>query len=247
MENKLKATIMPVMQVLLGVVVLALFLYAVVYFDLREQVTALFKWLDELGLWGPVIFMLIYTLVVMLVLPGFVFTLGAGFLFGILPGFAYVVIATMTGATAAFFLGEYFLGERTAKYLRRKGRLRFLADHFIGKGWRIILLTRLTPLFPFKLSNYIMGLARFNFKDFFIGTFFGIMPMSFANAYIGAMAADLATLRAENIQQSPLRWTIYGAGLLVLVGLITYLAVYSWRVLNSYREHGEGEKNSLSE
>ena len=232
MRSPTKATTVITIRTLSALAAVIVLFWALLRFDLRAQVLSLFQWLEQLGIWGPVLFILIYALVVVLVLPGFVFTIGAGFLFGALPGFAYVVISTTIGATIAFFLGRFLLGERARCYLRRRERLRLVTDRLIGEGWRMILLTRLTPLFPFKLSNYIMGLAHFRFKDFFIGTFFGVMPLSLVNAYIGAMAADLATLRTEAIRRSPVQWGVYAVGLLIMIVVIAYIARTAWLALN---------------
>ena len=233
-ESNSKYTKLIIRRAVLATVGLGILFWALVHFDVKEHVQALFSWLEDLGAWAPVIFMAIYTLVVILVLPGFIFTLGAGFLFGVFQGFAYVVISTTLGAVIAFFIGRRFLGERTRRWLQQRPRLCLITDNLIGKGWKVIFLTRLTPLFPFKLSNYVLGLAHFSFKDFFIGTFFGIWPLAFVNAYIGSMAADLATLDTETAQRPPWQWGIYAAGLVIMIILVLYIARTALEALNTY-------------
>jgi uncharacterized membrane protein YdjX (TVP38/TMEM64 family) len=138
------------------------------YFDVQSYVLRLFEWLDGLGAWAPLLFILIDMLVVVFVLPGILFTLGAGFLFGVLKGSLYVVIGTTLGATTAFITAKHFFGERASMFLLSHPKLKIVDEEFRHKGWKIILLTRLVPFFPFKLSNYFFGVAQFSLRDFFL-------------------------------------------------------------------------------
>jgi uncharacterized membrane protein YdjX (TVP38/TMEM64 family) len=204
------------------------------YFDAQSYVLRLFDWLDGLGAWAPPLFILIDMLVVVFVLPGIIFTLGAGFLFGVVKGSLYVVIGTTLGATAAFITAKHFFGERASMFLLSHPKLKIVDEEFRHEGWKIILLTRLVPFFPFKLSNYFFGVAQFSLRDFFFGSLFGIMPITIFNVYIGSLSADLATLGLRSSSRSKAEWIVYGIGFVITIGALVYITHLARKALANY-------------
>jgi uncharacterized membrane protein YdjX (TVP38/TMEM64 family) len=95
-------------------------------------------------------------------------------------------------------------------------------------------MTRLIPFFPFKLSNYFFGLTRFSLRDFMIGTFFGVIPFSLNNAYLGSITADITSLGMRNAERTPFEWAIYGIGFLVAVAALIYFNRLANRALAKY-------------
>lgn len=229
-----------------SVLFVGLVLGALIYFDAREEVFELFAWLEAQGAWGPVLFVLIKMLAVVFLLPGFVLTTGAGFMFGVVAGSAYVVIGTTLGATIAYLVARYCFGEVAARFVLRRAKLRLIADELTPQGWKIVLLTRLVPFFPFKLSNYVFGLARFPPLGFVGGTFVGIIPLSIHSAYLGSIAADVATLGTRNGDRTPLEWGLYLAGLVATVTVVVYLNRLARRALSKYTDEGDRGENSVS-
>lgn len=225
--------VLTVMLVMAGVALLF-------HFDLDERVVPFLEWLESQGAWAPLIFILVDALVVVLVLPGVLLTLGAGFMFGIGYGGAYVVIATTLGATVAFVIARRFLATtKLARYCLRNPRFLPITNLSQRRGWGVVLLTRLIPFFPFKLSNYFFGLAGFSLRDFCVGTFWGIMPITFFNVYLGSLAADLTMLRSQRLERTPLQWLLYGLGFLVVIGLLIYGTRQARRMLDSYLSGGK--------
>ena len=78
----------------------------------------------------------------------------------------------------------------------------------------------MVPFFPFKLSNYLFGIMRFPTLPFAAGTFLGIVPFSLHNVYLGALAADIATLGVRSSERSGLEWGLYGAGFLATIAVV---------------------------
>lgn len=215
------------------VVILAL----LVHLNVHPYVLELFAWLDSIGMWGPLLFMLIYILIVVFVLPGILFTLGAGFLFGVVKGSIYIVLANTLGATIAFLIARHFLWTKASRYLLRQPKLKVLNDELMPKGWKIVLITRMVPFFPFKLSNYFFGLTRISLRGFVIGHMIGCWPLTINIVYIGSMAADLATLGTpEAAVRSPLEWAVYGAGFVLAALTGIYLARRASQVLDKQPE-----------
>ncbi|NPE28277.1 VTT domain-containing protein [Methanococcoides sp. SA1] len=210
------------------------------HFDLDKYALRLLEWLQLQGPWAPLLFILVDALVVVLVLPGILLTLGAGFMFGIVRGGIYVVLATTLGGFVAFLIAQHFLATtRIARYCLSHPRFLPIAHLAHRRGWAIVLLTRLIPFFPFKLSNYFFGLACFSPRDFCVGTFFGIIPITFFNVYLGSLAADLTMLRSNQIERTPLQWFLYGLGLLVILAMLIYATRLARRMLDIYLSRGK--------
>lgn len=207
--------------------------------DIGPRVVALLAWIDGMGAFGPLLLIAADVLVVVLVLPGVWLTLGAGFLFGVVEGSLYIVIGTSIGATIAFLVAPHLLGPRSAAWLVRHPRARLLEGMLTESGWKIVLATRLIPFFPFKVANYVFGLARFRLRDFVAGTVLGIIPFTVTNVYIGSLAADLAVLGVRDGPRGNWEWFLYAGGAFVACAVVVYLARIARRILKAELERGE--------
>jgi uncharacterized membrane protein YdjX (TVP38/TMEM64 family) len=224
--------------IVISILFVALLVAVLVYFDAHEDVQRLLEWLDAQGIWGPGLFMLLMMIVVVFLLPGVMFTTGAGFVFGVVEGTVYVVIGTTLGAMLSFLVARHLLGERASRFVLRHAKLQLVTEELTSRGWKIVLLTRLVPFFPFKLSNYFFGMTRFTLRDFAAGTFVGIIPFSLHNAYLGSIAADISLAGARSADRSALEWGLYGTGFLVTVGFIICLNRLARQALAGYTEEG---------
>ena len=229
----------PAWSIAVSALFVAVVIGVLIYFDTHEQVLQLLEWLDARGGWGPLLFILVMMLVVVLVLPGVMFTTGAGFVFGVVEGTLCVVLGTTLGATIAFLIARHLFGARAAHYVMTCAKLKLVSEELVPQGWKIVLLTRLVPFFPFKLSNYFFGLTRFSLRDFVLGTLLGIIPFSLHNAYLGSIAADIATMGARNAERTSLQWAFYGAGFLATIALLIYLNRLARRALAKYTTEQE--------
>ena len=222
--------------ILASTVFVGLVLAVLIYVGAQDQVLALLTWINGQGLYGPLLFIPAMALVVILLLPGVMFTTGAGFAFGVIEGSIAVVLGTTLGATGAFLLARYGISQRVEAMLQRHGRLKAISDRFASEGWKIVLLTRLVPFFPFKLSNYLFGMTRISLRGFVGGTLIGEIPLSVHNVYLGALAADLATLGQRPTERTPWEWVLYGAGLVIAVLSVIYLSLWARHALTAYEE-----------
>jgi uncharacterized membrane protein YdjX (TVP38/TMEM64 family) len=205
----------------------------------QAQVLRFFAWLDGLGGWAGPLFILMDMVVVVLVLPGFVLTLGAGFMFGVLKGSLYVIIGTTLGATIAFIIARHFLGEKTARFVQAHSKLKVMDTVIKKEGLKIVLLTRLVPFFPFKLSNYFFGLTQVSLHHFIIGVLFGIIPITVNNVYIGSLAADLATLGLCNPSRTGIEWALHGIGFIIAAGSFVWITRIARKALADYYREGK--------
>jgi uncharacterized membrane protein YdjX (TVP38/TMEM64 family) len=224
------------------VLFVAAILAVLVYFDMHEQVLRLLRWFDEQGAWAAALFILVMAAVVVLLLPGVLFTTGAGFVFGVIEGTLYVVTGTLIGAVAAFLIARHLFGRRARRFVMERSRLRLLSDEATPHGWKIVLLTRMIPFFPSKISNYFFGLTPFSLRGYVGGSLLGFIPYSVHNVYLGSIAADLSTMGARDLGRSPLEWALYLTGFGCTVVAVVYLNRLARRALARYEAQGEIEE-----
>lgn len=221
----------------------ATLLAVLVYFGVHEQVLHLLQWFDAQGAWAPLFFILIMAAVVVLLLPGVLFTTGAGFVFGVVEGSIYVVAGTTLGAILAFLIARHLFGERARQFILARSRLRVVDKELTPHGWKIVLLTRLIPFFPGKLSNYFFGLTSFSLRGYAGGSLLGFIPFSIHNAYLGSLAADLSTLGARSADRTPLEWALYGGGFVAAIFAVVILNRLARRALDRYEKSGQIGEN----
>ena len=172
---------------------LALIVVGVLLFlPVREYSRVLLQWTQSLGFWGYLVLIVAYVAATVLFLPGSILTLAAGFLFGVVAGSVVVSIGSTLGASAAFLVGRYLARARIERKVA--GSPRFSAiDAAVGReGFRIVLLTRLSPVFPFNLLNYLFGLTRVRFGPYALASWLGMIPGTVMYVYLGSTAKDLA-------------------------------------------------------
>ncbi|NMT62002.1 TVP38/TMEM64 family protein [Marinobacter orientalis] len=226
----------PILGMLASIAFVGVILAVLYSLGIHEQVVALLQWFEAQGAWAALLFILLMTVTVAALLPGFLFTTGAGFVFGVVEGTIYVVTGTVLGASLAFLIARYLFGDRAKEFVMARARLRLMSEELTPHGWKIVLLTRLIPFFPGKLSNYFFGLTRFSFRGFVGGSVIGFIPFSLHNVYLGSIAADLTVLGVRETGRSPLEWAIYGAGFAGTLAAVIYLNILSRRALAKYTD-----------
>lgn len=160
---------------------------------LGALVPELTAYVQSLGTWAPLVFILVYLLATVAFVPGSLLTLAAGAMFGLLRGTLYVMLGATLGASAAFLVARYLARKTVARRLTASPRFAALDTALGREGRRIVLLLRLSPLFPFNLLNYLLGVTKVSFLDFFIASI-GMLPGSLLYVYYGRVAGDVAAL-----------------------------------------------------
>ena len=212
--------------VVLGLVIVAL-VVATIVFDVDVYLRAVLDWVRDRGALGVLVYGALYVAATVLFVPGSILTLGAGFIYGVAYGTAYVSIASTIGATAAFLVGRYFARDWVAGKVAGNERFAQIDEAVGREGWKIVGLTRLSPVFPFNMLNYAYGLTKVSLRDYFLASWIGMIPGTIMYVYIGSLAGDLATLGAGQRSRTPAEWILYGVGLVATVAvtfLVTRLA-----------------------
>ncbi|MHC5209711.1 MAG: TVP38/TMEM64 family protein [Planctomycetota bacterium] len=209
-------------KILLILLLIAAFVVMFLYLDPAKE------WIKGLGVWGPLALGGLYVLTCVAFVPGTILTLVAGASFGVVLGSVTVSIASTLGATLAFLVGRYLARERIARLVA--GNPRFLAvDEAVGRqGLKIVLLTRLSPVFPFNLLNFSYGLTRVRLRDYALGSWVGMMPGTVMFVYVGAVFGEAATDRTR----TPAEWALFGGGLIATVAVAVFVARIAKRAID---------------
>lgn len=187
-------------------------------FDLAE----LLAQIQQLGPWGPLVFIAAYVLACVFFAPGALLTLGAGALFGVPRGTVYVSIGSVLGATLAFLIGRYLARDWVVRKVSGNAKFQAVGKAVAAEGWKIVLLTRLSPVFPFNLLNYAFGVTEVSLKDYFLASWIGMLPGTVLYVYIGSLAGDLANLGGGRTR-GPMEWAFYAIGLAATVLVTLYI------------------------
>ena len=154
------------------------------------------SWIEGLGYWGAIIFIFIYVSTTIFLIPGLILTLGAGFIFGVIKGTIVVSIASTLGATAAFLIGRYFARIWVGQQIENQPKFKAINEAVAKNGWKIVGLTRLSPILPFIFLNYAFGVTQVSLKDYIWASWIGMIPGTVMYVYFGSLAKDLASLNA---------------------------------------------------
>lgn len=188
-------------------------------------------WVKELGPVGAIAFIGIYIVSTVAFLPGSILTLGAGVVFGVVQGSILVFFGATIGATLAFLVGRYAARGWISKKI--EGNDKFAAiDKAVGKeGFKIVLLTRLSPIFPFNLLNYGMGVTGVSLRDYFFGSV-GMIPGTIMYVYLGSLAGNIATIGTGDQPSNPtITWAIRIIGFLATVLVTVYVTKVARKAL----------------
>lgn len=215
--------------IVLAMGIVALLLWA--EFDWQHNASQLMTWLGQWGMAAAFWLVGLQALMVYLIIPGPYFTMAAGFLFGVMGGGLCAVTGTLLGAIMAFFTARLFFGEKAARWILSHPRIQVMERAFAQRGWKIVMLTRMIPGFPFKLSNYFFGLTRFSFPDFLVGTALGIVPLTLVSVYAGSLASDISRFASGKTVANEWAWAVSVAGFCAMAGLVVYITVVARREL----------------
>ncbi len=196
-----------------------------------EHLPRFAAWVESLGWLGPFAFILGYAVATVAFIPGSLLTLAAGAIFGLGQGTLYTFLGATLGASAAFLVARY--GARGWIERRISGNARFAAiDRAVGReGFKIVALLRLSPVFPFNLLNYSLGLTRVRFLDYFLASV-AMLPGTLLYVYYGKAAGSLAAVAGGvKTERGAEQWVALGLGLVATIAVTTVITRLAGRAL----------------
>jgi uncharacterized membrane protein YdjX (TVP38/TMEM64 family) len=227
----LKRIIFPLLLFLL----LAILIFSLNYFNvlngIRIKVLALMQWVESLGSYSLIAFIVFYIFATIFLLSGSFLTMAAGAVFGIGKAVLVVSLGSIAGATAAFFLSRYFFRNFIAHLIVKNKKFISIDNAVEKEGWKIIGLARLSPVLPSVLLNYTFGITKVSLRDFILATWIGMLPMITFFSYLGSFLGSLATIENTERTRTPIEWLFYLLGLIATVAVALYTTRLANRVL----------------
>jgi uncharacterized membrane protein YdjX (TVP38/TMEM64 family) len=204
-----------------------------------DWLTSFFAWIENNRQISWLVFSAFYIAAVVLLLPGSLLTLGAGFLFGLGYGFAIVSFSSTVGAACAFLVGRFFARDWVADKLSLMPRFAALDKAIESRGGLVVFLCRLSPVFPFNLLNYAMGLTGVKFRTYAFVSWIGMMPGTLLFVYIGSIAENITGILSGQVESLPASsWLFYG-GLLATLVLTIVITRISTKTLNEHLQQAQ--------
>ena len=167
----------------------------VVYFVLRhygitehirlENVPKIKTWVESFGVIAPLVYIGLYLISTIFFLPGTPVTVLAGFVFGPLTGVFYASIASIISVACAFLIARYVARDLVEGWVKDNAQFRRIDEQVKEQGWRILMFTRLVPIFPFNLQNYAYGLTSIRFSTFVLTSAIFMLPGTIALVLLG--------------------------------------------------------------
>lgn len=200
--------------IVLIAIVIALFL-AMKFLPVQYWLRIFNNWVGQMGVAGILIFVAVYAAGTVLLAPGAILTIGAGFAFGFWRGFLAISAGATLGASLAFLVARFIARDKVEAIAQRNDKFRKI-DNAIGKqGAKLVFLLRLSPVIPFNLSNYLYGLTGVRFWPHVLASWTGMMPGTLLYVYIGtaSKAAVSAATGGEAVKHGWQYWTFLSVGL----------------------------------
>jgi uncharacterized membrane protein YdjX (TVP38/TMEM64 family) len=194
-------------------IVIALF-FAMRFLPVQQWLRSFNDWVGQMGVAGIFIFIGVYAIATVLLAPGAILTIGAGFAFGLWKGFLAVSAGATLGASLAFLVARFIARDKVEAIAKRNEKFRKI-DNAIGKqGAKLVFLLRLSPVIPFNLSNYFYGLTGVRFWPYVLASWVGMMPGTLLYVYIGTVGkAAVSAAAGEAMKRGWQYWTFLSVGL----------------------------------
>ena len=203
-----------------------------VQFDLIQTIPKLIQWIESLGIIGMSLFVLVYILACILLIPGSPLTVGAGAVFGFWKGLILVSVGSTLGAAAAFLISRYLTREFIERKLNKSHKFSAMDMAITREGWKIIFLARLSPIIPFFLLNYALGLTKIRLHTYIISSWAGMIPGTVLYTYIGSLGKTILTAK-----RSPIDWVYLGIGLIATVSVTVLISRIAKKSLTVKNQH----------
>ncbi|MEP7031829.1 MAG: TVP38/TMEM64 family protein [Pseudolabrys sp.] len=182
-------------------------------FDGVMSSDALVAKVASLGWWAPICFVLLYGIATVVMIPGSIFDLAGGALFGAYFGSLVNLTGGSLGAALAFLVGRYVARDWVeGRAGRRVQRVIRSVDE---EGWRFVAFVRLVPIFPYNILNYLLGLTRIPFLHYMLATVAFMAPSTLAYTWIGVASREAIAGNTDNIYYALVALGLLGAMLLL--------------------------------
>jgi uncharacterized membrane protein YdjX (TVP38/TMEM64 family) len=218
--------------IVLGIIILGL-ITGTIFLPVKDWLIKSLEWTQGLGFWGYVFVAAFYIVACVLLLPGSILTLGAGFIFKVVRGSITVSIGSTLGACAAFLVGRTVARKWIAAKVAKNEKFAAIDEAVAQQGFKIVLLTRLSPVFPFNILNYAFGLTKISFWKYALGSWIGMMPGTIMYVYFGAGLRSLADVASGQVEKGTAGTIFFWIGLVATI----VVTIFVTRVASNALRH----------
>lgn len=200
----------PWLKLILVVAFLAVIFFVLRFFNVdfsKITIESFKEKIDSFGIWGPVVYIVLYVLRPLILFPAAVFSASAGAIWG-LKGLTFLLVGANLSAIAEFIIARYFAREAVEKLI--KGKFSSVDQAVEKKGFVTVLLIRLIPNVAWDIQNLALGLTKVKFRDYVLATLIGILPGSFALVYFGSSFISVIT-NPKHFWKIIVAFAIFGA------------------------------------
>jgi uncharacterized membrane protein YdjX (TVP38/TMEM64 family) len=211
-------------KLILWILLFAGIITVLILLPIKHCLLIILEWTQGVGIWGPVIVAGLYAVGAILFLPGSFLTMATGFLFKVVLGTITVSVGSTIGACAAFMIARTF-GRKWIAARIVKSRKFTAFDHAVKRhAFKVILLTRLSPAFPYNMLNYAFGLTKIEFWKYALGSWIGMIPPTIMYTYFGSGLRSLTEIATGNPEKSGTERIFFWAGLAVTIAATLFIA-----------------------
>lgn len=235
-----------VTKLVLASTLVASFAAALIFLPLRGWTLTLVEWVRGLGTVGVAVYVMVYILAAVFMFPGSLLTLAAGFLYGPVWGTLLVSPTSVAAATLAFLLGRTVARQWIKRRIEQNPRFSAVDAAVGSNGFKVVLLLRLSPIFPFAFLNYALGLTRVRLRDFILASFLGMLPGTFLYTYLGSSVANLATLSSGKATSTgPWQHVFFWSGLAATILVVVLVTKTARQALNQSLQEQQATSQTL--
>jgi uncharacterized membrane protein YdjX (TVP38/TMEM64 family) len=214
------------------------------FFPLGDVIETAQQRMMHWGVWGAVCYPLLFALCNILLLPGGILCVGAGFFFGLWWGFLIVFVGNAIAAAVSFAMSRWMAGHWFRRRFSGNAMLRALEPAVEQEGWKIILLSQLHPLFPTSLINYLYGLTRIPFRTYMFWALMGRAPGLFLYVYLGTLGQYGLNLVRGKSHPRIIEYWIWGGAFVITALILFFLSRIALRTMErSQRIGGISERS----
>ena len=231
------------------IVVLAALFFLSRVLPVIEILAAIQEKVMHWGAWSAICYPLLYAGCNVLLLPGGVLSIGAGFFFGLWWGFLIALLGNVSGAAISFFISRWIGKQWLKRKLMKNATLEALEPAVAREGWKIILLSQLHPLFPTSLLNYLYGLTRIQFRTCMLWVAIGQAPGLFLYSYLGTLGQLGLNLARGKTHPRTIEYLVWLGGFVSAAIVLIILGRIALRLLQeaeqkATQQHLGAEKHS---
>src|SRR6266850_2423626 len=220
----------------LVIVAIALFFLSRI-FPIVDVLATIQQRVMQWGVWSAICYPLLYACCNVLLLPGGVLSIGAGFFFGLWWGFFIALFGNVAGAAISFFLSRWIGRQWLRRKLLRNRTLVALEPAVEKEGWKIILLSQLHPLFPTSLLNYLYGLTQIRFRTCMLWVAIGQAPGLFLYSYLGTLGQLGLNLARGKTHPRAIEYLVWLGGFASAALVLVLLGRIALRLLQDADRH----------